>query len=167
VRVAPRRGPIVIDTDVFGAELIKGSALAERYAPPLAGRPAFISFQTATEVRYGALARRWGPRRLLALESKLANVAIVHSGPALIAVHAPLRADCRTAGRALAQREHNADRWIAATRAAQDGDKPDVSSVVRCQRPSTLSAAAASAGRAAWARSASTCSGLHATSIAE
>jgi hypothetical protein len=51
------RGPIVIDTDVFSAELVPGSRLAERYAPIITGRKAFISFQTAAEVRYGALRR--------------------------------------------------------------------------------------------------------------
>lgn len=109
------RGPIVIDTDVFSAQLIKGSALARRYAPLIAGREAFISFQTATEVRFGALVRQWGEKRLLELEAKLSNVEIVHSGPELVTAHARLRADCRAAGHALHQQDHNADRWIAAT----------------------------------------------------
>ena len=112
---APPREPIVIDTDVFSAQLIKGSVLAERYAPLVAGRKTFISFQTATEVRYGALLRHWGRRRLRALADKLANVEIVHSGPELVSVHAQLRADCYAAGHALHQQDHNADRWIAAT----------------------------------------------------
>ena len=51
------RGPIVIDTDVFSADLVPGSKLAELYAPIITGRPAFISFQTVTELRYGALRR--------------------------------------------------------------------------------------------------------------
>jgi predicted nucleic acid-binding protein len=42
-------------------------------------------------------------------------VEIVHSGPELIAVYAQLRADCEAVGHALGQREHTADRWIAAT----------------------------------------------------
>jgi hypothetical protein len=46
------RGAIVIDTDVFSADLVPRSRLAERYAPIITGRPAFISFQTATELRY-------------------------------------------------------------------------------------------------------------------
>lgn len=54
-------GPIVIDTDVFSADLVPGAPLAERYAPITAGRPALISFQTAAELRYGAL-RRAGAR---------------------------------------------------------------------------------------------------------
>jgi predicted nucleic acid-binding protein len=40
---------------------------------------------------------------------------VVHSGPELVQVYARLRADCEALGHALGQREHNADRWIAAT----------------------------------------------------
>lgn len=110
-----RRGPIVIDTDVFSADLVPGSRLADTYAPLITGRPALISFQTAAEVRYGALLRGWGQARLLKLETKLARVETVHSGPELVLVHARLRAECHAIGHALAQREHNADRWIAST----------------------------------------------------
>lgn len=109
------RGPIVIDTDVFSAQLIRRSALATRYAPLIAGREAFISFQTATEVRFGALVRQWGKKRMVELEDKLSKVEIVHSGPELVTVHAQLRADCRATGHALHQQDHNADRWIAAS----------------------------------------------------
>lgn len=109
------RGPILIDTDVFSADLVPGSALAERYAPIITGRPAFISFQTATELRYGALRRGWGQPRLLKLEALIARVEVVHTGPDLVMVCAQLRATCHAQGHALAQREHTADRWIAAT----------------------------------------------------
>lgn len=112
---ARSRGPIVIDTDVFGADLVPGSRLAELYAPVITGRPAFISFQTEAELRYGALRRGWGAARLLKLDAKIQQAEVVHSGPELVRVHAKLRADCESVGRALAQREHNADRWIAAT----------------------------------------------------
>lgn len=54
------RGPVVIDTDVYGADLVPGSELALLYEPVIVGRPAFISFQTAAELRYGALLRRLG-----------------------------------------------------------------------------------------------------------
>ncbi len=110
-----RRGPIVIDTDVFSADLVPRSALALLYAPIVTGRPAFISFQTAAEVRYGASRRGWGEARMFKLENKLAHVEVVHTGPELIQIYARLRAACAAAGHGLAQREHNADRWIAAT----------------------------------------------------
>lgn len=107
------RGPIVIDTDVFGAEIVPGSRLVAAYDPIIVGRPAFISFQTATELRYGALRRNWGPARMLKLEARINEAEIVHSGAELILIHAQLRADCERIGHALGQREHNADRWVA------------------------------------------------------
>ena len=110
-----QRGPIVIDTDVFGADLVRRSALAERYEPLIVGRPAFISFQTAAELRYGALRRQWGDRRMQELEARIAAAETVHTGPDLIQIYAQLRADCERVGHALAQREHGADRWVAAT----------------------------------------------------
>jgi predicted nucleic acid-binding protein len=105
----------VIDTDVFSADLVPGSRIAEMYGPIITGRPAFISFQTAAELHYGALRRGWGSSRLLKLEAKIQRVEVVHSGPELVLVYAQLRARCESAGHALGQREHNADRWIAAT----------------------------------------------------
>ena len=92
-----------------------GARLAERYAPIITGRKAFISFQTAAEVRYGALRRGWGAARMLKLDTKIHRVEVVHTGPKLVLVYAQLRADCEAAGHALAQREHNVDHWIAAT----------------------------------------------------
>jgi len=106
---------VVIDTDVFGADLVPGSALAARYEPLIVGRPAFISFQTAAELRYGAMLRGWGAARMRKLEARIAAAEIVHSGPDLIAVYARLRVACQRVGHGLSQREHDADRWIAAT----------------------------------------------------
>ena len=108
------RGPIVIDTDVFSADLVPGSRLAERYAPLITRRPAFISFQTAAELRYGAIRRGWGHARMLKLETTVHRVEIVHSGPELVAIYAQLRGDCDAAGHALGQKAHTADRCIAA-----------------------------------------------------
>jgi hypothetical protein len=82
VTVRGRRGPIVIDTDVFGAELGR-SPLVALYEPIIVGRPAFISFQTAAELRYGALRRQWGEKRMRELEAKIAAAVTVHTGPEL------------------------------------------------------------------------------------
>jgi len=49
------------------------------------------------------------------LDAKIAMAEVVHTGPELVLVYARLRADCEARGHALGQREHNADRWIAAT----------------------------------------------------
>jgi predicted nucleic acid-binding protein len=115
VTAQPSRGPIVIDTNVFGADLIPGSRLAQLYEPIIVARHAFISFQTAAELRYGALLRGWGSARMLKLQSKIEVAEIVYTGPELIQTYAQLRVDCQRIGHALSQREHDADRWIAAT----------------------------------------------------
>jgi predicted nucleic acid-binding protein len=106
---------VVIDTDVYGAVLALGSTLAALYQPVLAGRPAIISCQTVAKLRYGAVLRRWGGARMLRLDARISAAEIVHSGPALIATDAQLRVECQRASHALAQREPDADRWIAAT----------------------------------------------------
>lgn len=111
----PARGPIVIDTDVYGADLVPGSKLAALYEPIIVGRPAFVSFQTAAELRYGALLRGWGPARMRKLEARINEAEIVHTGPELLVVYAQLRVECQHLGHALSQRDHDADRWIAAT----------------------------------------------------
>lgn len=111
----PARGPIVIDTNVFGADLVAGSRLAAIYEPIIVGRPAFISFQTAAELRYGALRRNWGKGRMRKLEARIEEAETVHSGPELVLIYAQLRVDCERIGHGLHQREHDADRWIAAT----------------------------------------------------
>jgi predicted nucleic acid-binding protein len=115
VSPSPTRGPVVIDTDVYGASLVPGSILAARYRPLIVGRPAFISFQTAAELRFGALLRGWGQSRMVQLETRIREAEVVHTGPDLVAVYADLRVTCQRAGHALSQREHDADRWIAAT----------------------------------------------------
>ncbi len=111
----PNRGPVVIDTDVFSSLLVDGSALARRYSPLLVGRPAFLSFQTVAELRFGAVRRGWGAARMARLEAQIARAEIVHTGPDLTDAYVKLRVACERAGHALSQREHDADRWIAAT----------------------------------------------------
>ena len=113
--VRPPGGPIVIDTDVFGADLVPGSALWARYEPIVVGRPAFISFQTVAELRFGALRRGWGEARLRRLDARIARAEVVYPGPDLVRFYAQLRVDCGRIGHALSQRDHDADRWIAAT----------------------------------------------------
>jgi tRNA(fMet)-specific endonuclease VapC len=112
--VTAGRGPIVLDTDVFSADL-SDTALIALYEPIIVGRPAFVSFHTVAELRYGAFRRGWGEARVRKLDAKIAAVEVVHSGDELVAIYARLRAECVRIGHALGQREHDADRWIAAT----------------------------------------------------
>ena len=59
------RGPVVLDTGVFGARLApSGRLLAALYRPMLEGRPAVVSFVTVAELEYGARLADWGPDRL-------------------------------------------------------------------------------------------------------
>lgn len=95
--------------------MVADAPLADRYEPIIVGRPAFLSFQTVAELRYGALHRNWGEARRRKLDAKIAAAEIVHSGDDLVGVYAQLRAECVRVGHALGQREHDADRWIAAT----------------------------------------------------
>lgn len=110
------RGPVVVDTGVFAVELLRrGAPLAASYRPLLEGRPFIVSFVTVAEVRFGAQLAGWGPPRLHRLEQRLARARIVWPGPELVAVHVDLRTACVRIGHALGQKEHDADRWVAAT----------------------------------------------------
>jgi predicted nucleic acid-binding protein len=110
------RGPVVIDTGVFAARLTpSGSLLAARYRPILEGRPAVISFVTVAEIEYGARLAGWGPERLRRLEYEVARAEIVWPGPNLVDAYASLRTWCVRTGHGLGQKQHEADRWVAAT----------------------------------------------------
>lgn len=113
--VTPRR-PVVIDTGVFGARLgRRESRLVSIYDPMLRGRPAVLSFATVAELQFGAKAAGWGPRRQQRLDVELSRSEIVWAGPGLIDSYATLRAWCVRNGHGLGQKEHEADRWVAAT----------------------------------------------------
>ena len=110
-----RRGPVVLDTNVFGADLLRTSDLIRTHEPMVAGRPAVISFQTVAERHYGARKRGRRTTRLRRLEERIGRAQVVWPGQELVLVYADLRARCERQGHALGQREHDADRWIAAT----------------------------------------------------
>ena len=110
------RGPVVIDTGVFAARLTpSGNLLASRYRPFLEGRPAVISFITVAELGYGARLAGWGPGRLQRLDYEIARAEIVWPGPHLAEAYASLRTWCVRTGHGLGHKEHEADRWVAAT----------------------------------------------------
>lgn len=92
-----------------------GQLLASGYEPVLEGRRAIISFVTEAELRFGAAAAGWGPARIQRLEQKLTRARTVWATRQLVASYVELRAWCTRHGHGLAQKEHEADRWIAAT----------------------------------------------------
>jgi predicted nucleic acid-binding protein len=110
------RGPVVVDTGVFGARLTPpGKPLASGYQSLLQGRPAVISFVTVAELRFGARLAGWGKTRRQRLEEELSAVETVWPGEQLIRIHAALRTWCVRNGHGLGQKVHEADRWVAAT----------------------------------------------------
>jgi tRNA(fMet)-specific endonuclease VapC len=110
------REPVIVDTGVFGARLTpRGRALASAYRPVLEGRPAIISFITVAELRYGAKLAGWGPGRLARLDSELARVDTVWPGPNLTETYATVRTWCVKTGHGLGGKDHEADRWVAAS----------------------------------------------------
>jgi predicted nucleic acid-binding protein len=112
----PSRGPVVIDTGVFGARLTpSGRLLASHYRPLLEGRAAVILFVTVAELEYGAKLAGWGPERLQRLAYEIGRTEVVWPGPQLTEAYASLRAWCVRTGHGLGQKQHEADRWIAAT----------------------------------------------------
>lgn len=107
----PHVGPAVIDTTVFGSALTPTTAaLAAQY-----GCVPFISFVTVAELRFGARHAGWGPARLQKLETRLNSAEILWPGPSLIETYVKLRHDCAAIGHGLSQKDHEADRWIAAS----------------------------------------------------
>lgn len=110
------RGPVVLDTGIFAAELVRSRAgLAEKYRPLLEGRPFVISSTTVAEVRFGAELARWGISRRTQLEQRIARSRIVWPGPELVSVYVELRVRSMRSGHPLGQKTHEADRWVAAT----------------------------------------------------
>ncbi|MDQ3681138.1 MAG: hypothetical protein M3378_11505 [Actinomycetota bacterium] len=58
---AAGREPVVVDTNVFGAELThRGAAVVAAYGRHVDGHDLVISFITAAELRYGTRLAGWG-----------------------------------------------------------------------------------------------------------
>ncbi len=109
-------GSVVIDTGVFGAHMTPtGKLLASGYRPLFEGRPSVISFVTVAELRFGAAVAGWGSRRQKRLDQELAQTKIVWASPGLTDAYVRLRAWCVKNGHGLGQKDHEADRWVAAT----------------------------------------------------
>lgn len=109
-------GPTVVDTSVFGAQLAPARIdMARQYEPLIRGRPVHISYVTVTELGFGARWAGWGPARLQRLDAHIASADVVWPGPSLVESYIDLRHQCTAIGHGLSQKEHEADRWVAAT----------------------------------------------------
>lgn len=101
---------IVVDTDV-ASYIFNWHSSAQRYADALRGSELILSFMSVAEMRMGAMAAGWGVRRRALLEQFIGGFGVVYADDALCTAWATLRANARTAGRALSPQ----DAWIAAT----------------------------------------------------
>lgn len=110
------RDIVVVDTNVFSAALApdRGDLLA-LYEDEIVGRKIAISFQTAAEMRFGALNGGWGVQRMEVLEARIAGAITVPPTDDLTSEFAALRYECRQVGHPLHQKAHGTDLWIAAT----------------------------------------------------
>src|SRR5687768_11248358 len=105
---------VVIDTMIAGWLFSRSKELAP-YRPHITGRPLVVSFVTVAEIRYGAIRAKWGERRRQDAESQLAAMQVVRPDNDLVNVYARMRAACAQEGHGLHAKDHEADRWIAAT----------------------------------------------------
>lgn len=106
----------VVDTSVFSDALSPSrDHVGALYAEDLVGKKLLISFQTAAEIRYGALWRGWGEQRLEFMERHLATALEVPPHAELTKEWAMLRNECRMNGHSFHDKRHGADLWIAAT----------------------------------------------------
>jgi predicted nucleic acid-binding protein len=111
-----RASPVIADTNVFGADLLRPTAaLARGYQPFLAGRAVLVSFTTVAELRYGARRAGWGEQRLRRLDARIGSAQIIWPGPDLVSAYVELRHECASIGHGLSHHDHEADRWIAAS----------------------------------------------------
>src|SRR5262252_10919736 len=111
------RGPVVVDTGVFGAQLTRRTwPLGESYRPFVESRAALVSFVTVAELRFGARLAEWGPQRLRRLDRELERADTIWPGPELIDAYVALRCWCTKGGHALGQKDHDDNRWVVATK---------------------------------------------------
>jgi predicted nucleic acid-binding protein len=73
-----------------------------------------------TELRYGALRAGWGELRFRRLTRSLSDLDVIQTNEQLVSQSAELRAWAHRNGHPLAQKIHEADRWVASTAVALD-----------------------------------------------
>lgn len=95
---------MVVDTDVFSLLYVHQNSADPRvpvWRRQLAGSRVLISFQTRAELLSGALANKWGTRRIAHLRKILDQTPTIRADDEVIDAHATLVVQCRRAGHAL------------------------------------------------------------------
>jgi predicted nucleic acid-binding protein len=117
--------PVLIDTDIFSSVYVTPGPAARRGLPvddwrrALEGARVLITFQTRAEILAGACINNWGERRVSELRELLDTTPTIGADRAVIDAYARFRAACRNAGHPLNAKQHNADRWNAASAIAK------------------------------------------------
>jgi predicted nucleic acid-binding protein len=107
---------VVIDTDALSWALDpRPTRRSETVRAAIGGRTRVVSFVSVTELRYGAFRAGWGELRLRRLSRSLADLDVIQTEERLIERCAHLRAWAHRGGHPLAQKIHEADRWVAVT----------------------------------------------------
>jgi hypothetical protein len=113
----------VVDTDVYTLVFVRKDSTDPRvpgWRQQLVGRRVLATFQTRAELLALAATNTWGESRARELRAQLDRTATIGVDESVIDAYATLVAECRRAGHALQQKQHTADRWIAACTIAKD-----------------------------------------------
>lgn len=113
----------VVDTDVYTLVFVRKDSPDPRvpgWRQQLIGRRVVATFQTRAELLALAARNTWGESRARELRAQLDRTATIGVDESVIDAYATLVAECRRVGHALQQKQHTADRWIAACAIAKD-----------------------------------------------
>ncbi len=109
---------VVLDTDVYSQLYVRHGATAapkQALKDVLVGRSVAIAVQTRAELLIWPEVRGWSADRADRLREQLDNTPTVPIDERVIEAFVRITVDCRRSGHALGQKEHVADRWVAAT----------------------------------------------------
>jgi predicted nucleic acid-binding protein len=94
--VTTTNNAVLVDTDVFSYLLNSEDKRAEVYKKHVHNKTVAISFVTVGEVLYGARKRKWGKKRIAALNARLKSVVIIPYDMDVCRVYAELKDQAKT-----------------------------------------------------------------------
>ena len=106
---------LLVDTNVISYANNEHS-LWEVYRPLLEGHQLLVAAQTVGELRFGALFKNWGERKLRRLEAILSSYTVVQTDDEICTAWATVRLESYLKGRPMSE----SDVWIVATARALD-----------------------------------------------
>lgn len=110
----PSAPAVVVDTSVYGELFLqRESEVAGLYTEHLRGKTFVVPFMVVAEIRFWMT--NFGERRKQQVQMKLDQAAKEGLTEQLMEVYVTLQAKCKERAHPLFQKDHVADRWIAAT----------------------------------------------------